>query len=191
MLARKEIDACVLVGGDTVRDFPPAALAHLRTIPVILLDAPGAAPPVVPAVHFETAVYGVHRPGTAYRMDEVPIPLRVLLPGNLPTDADVLGGVVGTGGKAVTFVRGPLGSRWRDGSKVAAAIFPRGALAGIARIGKLFDSHRPRAVQRFTVGETMKVRTSVKKICDKCKLIKRKGVVRVICEDPRHKQRQG
>ena len=38
---------------------------------------------------------------------------------------------------------------------------------------------------------TMKVRSSVRRICEKCKLIKRKGVVRVICEDPRHKQRQG
>ena len=37
----------------------------------------------------------------------------------------------------------------------------------------------------------MKVRSSVRRICEKCKLIKRKGVVRVICEDPRHKQRQG
>ena len=37
----------------------------------------------------------------------------------------------------------------------------------------------------------MKVRPSVKKICDKCKVIKRKGVIRVICENPKHKQRQG
>jgi large subunit ribosomal protein L36 len=37
----------------------------------------------------------------------------------------------------------------------------------------------------------MKVRASVKPICQKCKVIKRKGVVRVICTDPRHKQRQG
>jgi large subunit ribosomal protein L36 len=38
----------------------------------------------------------------------------------------------------------------------------------------------------------MKVRASVKKICDKCKVIKRKGTVRVICSaNPRHKQRQG
>jgi large subunit ribosomal protein L36 len=37
----------------------------------------------------------------------------------------------------------------------------------------------------------MKVRSSVRRICEKCKLIKRKGVVRVICADPRHKQRQG
>jgi len=38
----------------------------------------------------------------------------------------------------------------------------------------------------------MKVRASVKKICRRCKLVKRKGVVRVICSaEPRHKQRQG
>jgi len=39
--------------------------------------------------------------------------------------------------------------------------------------------------------ETMKVRSSVKKICDKCRIIKRKGIVRIICSNPRHKQRQG
>ena len=37
----------------------------------------------------------------------------------------------------------------------------------------------------------MKVRTSVKKMCDKCKIIKRKGVVRVLCSNAKHKQRQG
>ena len=36
----------------------------------------------------------------------------------------------------------------------------------------------------------MKVRASVK-MCDKCKVIHRKGVVRVICSNPKHKQRQG
>ena len=41
-------------------------------------------------------------------------------------------------------------------------------------------------------GIEMKVRASVKKICDKCSVIRRKGVVRVICSaNPRHKQRQG
>ena len=37
----------------------------------------------------------------------------------------------------------------------------------------------------------MKVRASVKKMCRNCKVIKRNRVVRVICTDPRHKQRQG
>lgn len=37
----------------------------------------------------------------------------------------------------------------------------------------------------------MKVRASVKKICNKCRIIKRNGRVMVICDDPKHKQRQG
>jgi large subunit ribosomal protein L36 len=45
---------------------------------------------------------------------------------------------------------------------------------------------------RFEVKEkAMKVAASVKKMCRNCKIIRRKGVVRVICTDPRHKQRQG
>jgi large subunit ribosomal protein L36 len=37
----------------------------------------------------------------------------------------------------------------------------------------------------------MRVQASVKKICRNCKLVKRKGVLRCICKEPRHKQRQG
>ncbi|MFP5225032.1 MAG: 50S ribosomal protein L36 [Actinomycetota bacterium] len=37
----------------------------------------------------------------------------------------------------------------------------------------------------------MKVRPSVKKMCEKCRVIRRNGRVMVICEDSRHKQRQG
>jgi large subunit ribosomal protein L36 len=37
----------------------------------------------------------------------------------------------------------------------------------------------------------MKVRASVKRICDKCKVVRRRGVVRVICTNAKHKQRQG
>jgi len=37
----------------------------------------------------------------------------------------------------------------------------------------------------------MKVKESVKRICPKCKVVRRKGKVYVICENPKHKQRQG
>nr|YP_010458442.1 ribosomal protein L36 [Loeseneriella lenticellata]UUA69937.1 ribosomal protein L36 [Loeseneriella lenticellata] len=37
----------------------------------------------------------------------------------------------------------------------------------------------------------MKTRASVRKICEKCRLIRRRGRIRVICSNPRHKQRQG
>ena len=37
----------------------------------------------------------------------------------------------------------------------------------------------------------MKVRSSVKRMCENCKIVRRQGVVRVICVNPKHKQRQG
>ncbi len=37
----------------------------------------------------------------------------------------------------------------------------------------------------------MKVRASVKKMCRNCTVVRRSGVVRILCTDPRHKQRQG
>ena len=37
----------------------------------------------------------------------------------------------------------------------------------------------------------MKVKPSVKRICERCKVIRREGKVMVICTNPRHKQRQG
>lgn len=40
-------------------------------------------------------------------------------------------------------------------------------------------------------GALMKVRASVKPMCEKCKIIKRRGVLRIVCENPKHKQRQG
>ena len=53
----------------------------------------------------------------------------------------------------------------------------------------LTDTHRdPVPVPEET---TMKVKPSVKKICSKCRIIRRHGRVMVICADPRHKQRQG
>ncbi len=49
------------------------------------------------------------------------------------------------------------------------------------------DAGRPRANK----GKPVKVKPSVKKICNKCRVIRRHGRVMVICTDPRHKQRQG
>jgi large subunit ribosomal protein L36 len=37
----------------------------------------------------------------------------------------------------------------------------------------------------------MKVRASVRRMCERCRIVRRKGVVRVICVNPKHKQRQG
>jgi formylmethanofuran dehydrogenase subunit B len=95
VLSRGEADACLLVGSYGVRRFSRAAQEHLARIPTIVLDPPIAQPTVTPTVHFATAIYGAHLPGTAYRMDEVPIPLRAFLPAKHPSDAEVLDAIRG------------------------------------------------------------------------------------------------
>jgi large subunit ribosomal protein L36 len=66
-----------------------------------------------------------------------------------------------------------------------------------ARRGKILDSvAAARAAARAGSPDNrlkgiMKVRPSVKPMCEKCKVIRRNGVVLVICQNKRHKQRQG
>ena len=55
--------------------------------------------------------------------------------------------------------------------------------AGHTHAGKWF---RDRLVIK-----AMKIRTSVKPRCERCKIIRRKGAVMVICSNPKHKQKQG
>jgi large subunit ribosomal protein L36 len=49
----------------------------------------------------------------------------------------------------------------------------------------------PPAEGRDEAEAAMKVRSSVKRICENCKLVRRHGRLLVICTNPRHKQRQG
>ena len=60
-------------------------------------------------------------------------------------------------------------------------------------LNKRFSNFREISISdiRKTLLNIMKVRSSVKKICAKCRLIRRKGTVMVICTNPKHKQRQG
>ncbi len=90
LLLRGEVDACLLVGSFGVRRFTPPAIANLQRIPTIVLDPPTMESLTPPTVRITTAIPGIHLAGTAYRMDEVPIPLRTILPTHYPSDADVL-----------------------------------------------------------------------------------------------------
>ncbi|MBX3442347.1 MAG: formylmethanofuran dehydrogenase subunit B [Planctomyces sp.] len=90
LLERREVDAALIIGSESLSGFSPAALYTLRGLPTIVLDSPHVRPAIDAAVRFTTAVYGVHAAGTAYRMDEIPIPLRALCASDLPTDDQVL-----------------------------------------------------------------------------------------------------
>ena len=50
---------------------------------------------------------------------------------------------------------------------------------------------RPEYINCLFLSKDMKVRASVKKMCPKCRVIRRHGKVMVICTNPKHKQRQG
>ncbi len=89
-LERGEVDACLLVGSESVPNLSDAARAHLASIPTIVLDHPHRPSTTPASVRFTTAVHGVHAPGTIYRMDEVPIPLRACVPTEYPTDEVVI-----------------------------------------------------------------------------------------------------
>jgi formylmethanofuran dehydrogenase subunit B len=90
LLERREVDACLFVGSHGIQRFSEAARSFLREIPTIVLDSPVADLPIQSTIRFTTAIYGIHAAGTAYRMDEVPLPLTAIMPSDYPTDAEVL-----------------------------------------------------------------------------------------------------
>ena len=90
LLERREVDSLLLVGSEGIDKLSQRAQRHLQNIPVIVLGHDPADDPLSSDVFIPTAVYGIHRAGTAYRMDEVPIPLRMVLPSELPSDEEVL-----------------------------------------------------------------------------------------------------
>ena len=65
----------------------------------------------------------------------------------------------------------------------AASSIPRGGSGGRTGSQSPSQGSNPKGI--------MKVRPSVKPMCEKCKIIRRHGAVLVICQNPRHKQRQG
>ena len=90
LLECSEVDACILVGTEACAELSQRARRAIETMPTIVLDYPYAKPLFEATVQITTAIYGIHAPGTAYRMDEVPIPLRRIVASNYPTDDEVL-----------------------------------------------------------------------------------------------------
>lgn len=90
LLIRGDVDCCLLVGSESLSAFSPRALGVLQSLPVICIDYPGTQPDFTPRVQFTSAVYGLDAPGTIYRMDETPLPLRQLRPSRYLTDEGLL-----------------------------------------------------------------------------------------------------
>ncbi|MCO6457944.1 MAG: formylmethanofuran dehydrogenase subunit B [Pirellulaceae bacterium] len=90
LLVRGDADAALILGADPGATMPQPAIDHLARIPTIVLDPKVTHTSRLARVHITTAVTGISAPGTGYRMDEVPIPLRPALKSPYPTDEEVI-----------------------------------------------------------------------------------------------------
>jgi formylmethanofuran dehydrogenase subunit B len=90
LLVRGDNDATLVLGADPGATMPKPAIEHLRRTPTITLDPKVTHTSRLSRVHITTAVTGVSAPGTAYRMDEIPMPLRPALKSPYPTDEEVM-----------------------------------------------------------------------------------------------------
>jgi formylmethanofuran dehydrogenase subunit B len=89
-LARGEADAALIIASDPMGNFSQPAREHLAKIPFIALDPKETPTTRAAAVAFTTAIYGINVPGTVYRMDDVPIPLRPAFESPYPSDEEIL-----------------------------------------------------------------------------------------------------
>ena len=90
VLARGEADAAMIVASDPMANFSQPARDHLKSIPYVALDPKDTPTTRNAAVSFTVATYGINVPGTVYRMDDVPIPLRPAFESPHPSDFEVL-----------------------------------------------------------------------------------------------------
>lgn len=93
VLARGEADAAMIVASDPLANFSQPARDHLKTIPYIALDPKETPTTRGAVVAFTVATYGINVPGTVYRMDDVPIPLRTAFESPHPSDFEILSGI--------------------------------------------------------------------------------------------------
>jgi formylmethanofuran dehydrogenase subunit B len=90
VLARGEADAALIIASDPMANFSQPAREHLKTIPYVALDPKDTPTTRHAAVAFSVATYGINVPGTVYRMDDVPIPLRPAFESPFPSDLQIL-----------------------------------------------------------------------------------------------------
>ena len=90
LLVRGDTDAALVLGADPGATMPQPAIDHLARTPTIVLDPKVTHTSRLARVHITTAATGVSAPGTVYRMDEVPLPLRPALQSPYPTDEEVV-----------------------------------------------------------------------------------------------------
>ncbi|MCX6672455.1 MAG: formylmethanofuran dehydrogenase subunit B [Methanothrix sp.] len=94
LLARRDVDAALIIAADAVSNFPRATAAALADIPVIQIDPYENPTTLHSEVVIPCAVVGVEVEGTAYRMDGLALRLRKLVDCSLPSDEEILRGIL-------------------------------------------------------------------------------------------------
>jgi formylmethanofuran dehydrogenase subunit B len=112
MLVRGDIDAAFVLGADPGATMPQPGIDTLARVPTIVLDPKVTHTSKLARVHITTAPTGISTGGTAYRMDEVPLPLRPALKSPYPSDEEIVRRIA----QAVDKKPG-----WLPGSQVAAS----------------------------------------------------------------------
>jgi formylmethanofuran dehydrogenase subunit B len=77
LLAGGAIDVALLVG--SAHSVPPALRGPLGKIPCVAIGPRASESPIPTAVAIDTGVAGIHEGGTAFRLDDIPLPLRPAL----------------------------------------------------------------------------------------------------------------
>ena len=90
VLVRGDCDAAFIIGADPGATMPQPAIDHLARIPTIVLDPHVTHTSKLAKVHITTAPAGIAAPGTGYRMDEIPLPLKPALDSPYPSDEEVV-----------------------------------------------------------------------------------------------------
>ena len=90
VLVRGDTDCNFIIGADPGATMPKPAIEHLASVPTIVLDPHVTHTSKLARVHITTAPAGISAPGTAYRMDEIPMPLRPALESPYPSDEEVV-----------------------------------------------------------------------------------------------------
>jgi formylmethanofuran dehydrogenase subunit B len=90
ILVRGDNDAALILGADPGATMPQPAIDHLARIPTIVLDPKITHTSRLARVHITTATTGISAPGTVYRMDEIPLPLKPILQSPYPTDEEAI-----------------------------------------------------------------------------------------------------
>lgn len=90
VLVRGDVDCAFIIGADPGATMPQPAIDHLAKIPTIVLDPHVTHTSQLARVHITTAPAGIAAPGTAYRMDEIPLPLKPAIKSPYPTDEEIV-----------------------------------------------------------------------------------------------------